>query len=230
MTPGHVHALGILRGAREEKSSTGNPHLDLELERREQHLLSRGGDLRRGSNDEYSGLMNAREKQWIVNIQLQQLKCENPFVDDYYYTVFNQKREQPDQEEEDDDQDLDEDGLEVECKLQPKYSEEGPQLLLLSEGGKEGAPGEYTPVQFTNSLGKLQAVSVKAPRRIIDLGTVINEPSTGNADRDSRNYKNTLMEIERLYAVVIEVEDAEKKLAALPTNTAMRKQVCVCVY
>ena len=41
--------------------------------------------------DEYSNLMTQRERQWIVNIQLNQLKCDNPFLDDYYYTVFNQK-------------------------------------------------------------------------------------------------------------------------------------------
>ena len=28
----------------------------------------------------------------------------------------------------------------------------------------------YTPKQFTNSLGCLQAVTVKAPRKIIDVG------------------------------------------------------------
>ena len=46
--------------------------------------------------DEYSNLMSSRERQWIVNIQLNQLKCENPFLDDYYYTVFNQKQKIPD--------------------------------------------------------------------------------------------------------------------------------------
>ena len=46
--------------------------------------------------DEYSNLMSLRERQWIVNIQLNQLKCENPFLDDYYYTVFNQKQKIPD--------------------------------------------------------------------------------------------------------------------------------------
>ena len=44
------------------------------------------------NDDAYSGLMTSRERQWIVNIQLNQLKCENPFLDDYYYTVFNQNR------------------------------------------------------------------------------------------------------------------------------------------
>lgn len=30
--------------------------------------------------DEYAGLMTQKEKQWVVNIQLNQLKCENPFI------------------------------------------------------------------------------------------------------------------------------------------------------
>ena len=30
----------------------------------------------------------------------------------------------------------------------------------------------YTPAQFENSLGKLQCVTVKAPRQIIDVGVV----------------------------------------------------------
>ena len=50
-----------------------------------------GDFLFNNKEDEYSNLMSSRERQWIVNIQLNQLKCENPFLDDYYYTVFNQK-------------------------------------------------------------------------------------------------------------------------------------------
>ena len=29
-----------------------------------------------------------RDKQWIINIQLNQLKCDNPYVDDYYFTMY----------------------------------------------------------------------------------------------------------------------------------------------
>ena len=43
--------------------------------------------------------MTQRERQWIVNIQLNQLKCDNPFLDDYYYTVFNQKSKLTDSKE-----------------------------------------------------------------------------------------------------------------------------------
>lgn len=39
------------------------------------------------NQDEYAGLMSKREKDWIVKIQLMQLQTDNPYLDDYYYTV-----------------------------------------------------------------------------------------------------------------------------------------------
>lgn len=41
-----------------------------------------------GDYDEYAGLMSNREKQWLINIQLLQLNTNQPYVEDYYYTVF----------------------------------------------------------------------------------------------------------------------------------------------
>merc|ERR1712226_1053726 len=99
ITPGHVHVLGILRGARENQlkcgapvEPTGNPHLDMQHQRQQERTAPGEIFLSGNKEDEFSGLMTQRERQWIVNIQLNQLKCENPFLDDYYYTVFNQKR------------------------------------------------------------------------------------------------------------------------------------------
>ena len=43
----------------------------------------RGG----GDQDEYASLMTQKEKDWIIKIQLMQLHTENPYLDDYYYTV-----------------------------------------------------------------------------------------------------------------------------------------------
>ena len=48
---------------------------------------------RRETEDEYAGLMSQRDKQWIINIQLSQLKCENPYTDDYYYTAYTARQE-----------------------------------------------------------------------------------------------------------------------------------------
>ena len=35
-----------------------------------------------------------RDKQWIINIQLNQLKCDNPYVDDYYYMMYQARKEE----------------------------------------------------------------------------------------------------------------------------------------
>ena len=37
--------------------------------------------------DPYANLMSQREKEWIIKIQLMQLHTDNPYVDDYYFTV-----------------------------------------------------------------------------------------------------------------------------------------------
>ena len=61
--------------------STGNPMRDRELQRlAESRRFGLDGSARADPDDEYAGLMNQRERQWIVNIQLSQLKCENPFL------------------------------------------------------------------------------------------------------------------------------------------------------
>ena len=43
--------------------------------------------------------------------------------------------------------------------------------------------------------------------------------------QDSRNFKKTLLGLERLYNIIIDVEDCEKKLAVLPTGIPLRSQV-----
>lgn len=52
------------------------------------HHLSSNGIGPNGELDEFAGLMNNREKQWLHSIQLLQLNTNQPYIDDYYYTVF----------------------------------------------------------------------------------------------------------------------------------------------
>lgn len=175
MTPGHVHVLGILRGAR-ERGDASHPSGESDFYERDHADPPR--------DDEYAGLMTGREKLWIINIQLSQLKCENPFVDDYYYTVFNQKKEmaaQARESEGNNNQDEDKENKQL------KRDEEGPQLLLKAES-TDSAKDEYIPVQFDNSLGKLQAHTVKAPRKNIDVDVVNTEvvEGTSTSQKDAR--------------------------------------------
>ncbi len=39
------------------------------------------------NRDPFANLMTQREKEWIIKIQLMQLHTDNPYVDDYYFTV-----------------------------------------------------------------------------------------------------------------------------------------------
>lgn len=39
--------------------------------------------------DPYSNLMTAKEKEWIIRLQMIQLQSENPYHEDYYYQVGN---------------------------------------------------------------------------------------------------------------------------------------------
>ena len=105
LMPGHVHTLGILRHSRsrhdrhnhetfgeelEEQMAanpTGDPLLDARMVEEEEEMARRRKHYA-NSEDEYAGLMSQKDKQWIINIQLNQLKCDNPYVDDYYFTMF----------------------------------------------------------------------------------------------------------------------------------------------
>ena len=141
---------------------TGNPMLDMVREREQ--------DLRHGhqghsgvseNTDEYAGLMTQRERQWIINIQLNQLKCENPFLDDYYFTVFNQKRDQEEKEAlelaEKHKEEVSKQHRELQRQLslseeakdsnrQLRRDEEGAQLLLPAEtSGVDANDASYTP-------------------------------------------------------------------------------------
>jgi len=231
LMPGHVHTLGILRHSRARHvevdldddclgesdtpllvNPTGDPALDARLAKEQEELTNRARWFN-DTEDEYAGLMTARDKQFITNIQLSQLKCDNPYVDDYYYTMFIAKKQKLDE------------------------SERTGQMLLSDSSDHET---NYRPMQFENSLGKLQAVSVKAPRQIIDLPVVRTEPdlesspankvlqnSTPNKPKRMDDYKSTLLQLEGVYSLLLDVESLKLKLSAIPTGVPLRVQVTV---
>jgi len=243
LMPGHVHTLGILRHSRLRHSDhpgetgghhvdpeddclgssdtapllnpTGDPALDARLAAEQEELTNRARWFNE-TEDEYAGLMSAREKQIIINIQLSQINCDNPYVDDYYYTMFIAKKQKLDE------------------------SERTGQMLLSDSSHQENS---YIPMQFENSLGKLQVVTVKAPRQIIDVGVVRSEelsagsPVVGGVDGDhttppstlkpkrGEDYKRTLLQLESMYTNLLDLESIKLKLSAIPTGVPLREQV-----
>lgn len=151
--------------------------------------------------DEYAGLMSTKEKQWLMSIQINQLISDNPYVDDYYFTV-----------------------LRLRClgKLnQGPEGKEGPKLIMPERTKMETRT--YAPTQFANSLGKLQVVTYTAPRRIIDVSIAQSSPESGQdplvAVKDMRKFKQILLDIEKMYIWLLDLEDAEMRIESMPEDT-----------
>lgn len=52
------------------------------------------GNLPQDEYDEYANLMSTRDKHWLIGIQLSQLNTDTPYIDDYYYTVYRERKAQ----------------------------------------------------------------------------------------------------------------------------------------
>jgi len=239
LMPGHVHTLGILRHSRsrherersdsggledclEEGNSvllanpTGDPVLDAKMAEEQAEMAKKRAHYA-STEDEYAGLMSQKDKQWIINIQLNQLKCDNPYVDDYYYTMIQHKK----------------------VSATTEVPAAGGQLIKsVSESG--GSNQDYKPAQFENSLGKLQVVTVKAPRLMLDIGVVrggVESPvsldesldtslNTSTASHKAKtDLKGVLLHLETLYLALLELECDDLKLAALPEKALLMPQV-----
>ncbi|XP_011147431.1 protein PAT1 homolog 1 isoform X2 [Harpegnathos saltator] len=158
-----------------------------------------------GEYDEYAGLMSSREKQWLINIQLLQLNTIQPYIDDYYYTVFcDRQNKQHANQEQKDRKHYNNNGYHRDHR---DWETNPPQTLSRSA---------YTPATFENSLGKLHFSSVTAPRKIIDMDVVPNSDSQStpqSQQKDTKRTRQLLLEIERLYIILLKLEDLNNPLA-----------------
>lgn len=88
--------------------------------------------------------MTHREKQWLLTIQMLQLNTGTPYFDDYYYTVFKERKKKNRQEE---------------AAAQERRYQQQRRDQRGGNGERQETtltPRVYTPLQFENSLGKLQ--------------------------------------------------------------------------
>ncbi|XP_044260378.1 protein PAT1 homolog 1 [Tribolium madens] len=149
------------------------------------------------NKDEYAGLMTSREKQWLLNIQMLQLNTGTPYFDDYYYTVFKERKAKNNKEN------------------FPNRFQNNRQRNNDRQENNTLTPRVYTPLQFENSLGKLQCGSVTAPRKIIDMDIVTPEKDSDSpvVVRDTRKTKQLLLELEALFTLLLKAEDLRNPLA-----------------
>jgi DNA topoisomerase 2-associated protein PAT1 len=153
--------------------------------------------------DEYAGLMTNREKQWLLNIQMLQLNTGTPYFDDYYYTVFKERKAKNNKENFPNER-----NHRYQNNRQQRNNERQDNNNTLT-------PRVYTPLQFENSLGKLQCGSVTAPRKIIDMDIVTPDKDTDSpvVVRETRKTKQLLLELEALFTLLLKAEDLRNPLA-----------------
>ena len=193
--------------------------------------------------DEYANLMSNRDKQFLITIQLMQLNTETPYFDDYYYTMYKDRQRL---RRNDNESQAHRDNQMNHPFTQPKGHA---QMLLrqFNNIGKNGlqnqkngmgrerrssessqkndkeppTPRAYTPLQFENSLGKLQCGSVTAPRKIIDMEIVGMGENGGQSSATElstqKKSRQILMHIESLYKIVLKLEDLQHPMAISAT-------------
>nr|XP_049707183.1 uncharacterized protein DDB_G0283357 isoform X1 [Helicoverpa armigera]XP_049707184.1 uncharacterized protein DDB_G0283357 isoform X2 [Helicoverpa armigera]XP_049707185.1 uncharacterized protein DDB_G0283357 isoform X3 [Helicoverpa armigera]XP_049707186.1 uncharacterized protein DDB_G0283357 isoform X4 [Helicoverpa armigera]XP_049707187.1 uncharacterized protein DDB_G0283357 isoform X5 [Helicoverpa armigera]XP_049707188.1 uncharacterized protein DDB_G0283357 isoform X6 [Helicoverpa armigera] len=191
-----------------------------------------GDDASGSDTDEYAGLMTAREKQWLINIQMLQLNTGTPYIHDFYYTVFLERQASKEKE-----------GVKEAHKANqqnhPFYSggvkqeshthrERHNSNRHNSTSEDSATPRTYVPTQFENSLGKLQCGSVTAPRKIIDVEVVGGDSAPSRMSRASsvastthptevpremKRTKQLLLDIEALYLILLRLEELNDPLA-----------------
>ncbi|XP_060073043.1 protein PAT1 homolog 1-like [Ylistrum balloti] len=157
-------------------------------------------------SDEYAGLMTKKEKDWIIKIQLMQLQTDNPYLDDFYYTTYMLKKKMLERQK------MTQNGI--------SSKEDDPKLIIPSLGKLETRA--YKPAQFEGSLGRLTTSSVHNPRQIIDVRSHVHglDDSDGkNTSKELRRSRQLLMEIEKGYDLLLEVDDIEKRILALPEES-----------
>jgi DNA topoisomerase 2-associated protein PAT1 len=193
--------------------------------------------------DPYAGMMSQRDKHWLLGIQLMQLNTDTPYIDDFYYIVYKEREKQRKGRHESRAHADNKNNHPFTQAQQPNNHRGYAHLMFMSlknghhhqnkngmqnrerKNSENGAnkdkepvtPRTYTPLQFENSLGKLQCGSVTAPRKIIDMEVVgpdansqIGPTSEISAQRKSRQI---LLHIETMYKIVLKLEDLKNPIA-----------------
>ncbi|KAG1941186.1 protein PAT1 homolog 2 [Pimephales promelas] len=153
--------------------------------------------------DPYCQIMTDKEKEWIIRLQMIQLQSENPHLDDYYYQEYYQRMEAKLAEEE---------------ILGDRLKKEPPKLTT----PYVTKTLSYTPVvHFEGSLGQVAVSTCFSPRRAIDA---VHAHTHDEEHKDTRQQRlDVLSTIEKLYIVLLEVEEAEKMKATVSDKDEERR-------
>ena len=158
--------------------------------------------------DPFAGLMTQKEKDYIIKIQMLQLQSQNPFADDYYHQMITMKRREREQRER-----VREDGGESDDEQADRESK-----IVIPNVTVEAR--EYKPpVASEGSLGKITVSSITSPRKMLDISPS-TESDIVKVDAHLSLRRKLLIIVEKVYDLLLEIEELEKRALALPDADA----------
>ncbi|XP_077999996.1 protein PAT1 homolog 1-like [Glandiceps talaboti] len=165
-----------------------------------------------GVRDEYANLMTQKEKDWIIKIQMMQLQSNNPYLDDYYYQTYVLRKRAKDRQSSSEG-------------VQSEEKNSDPKIIMPQ--AKQTEARQYKPAHFEGTLGTVTVASVNNPRKMIDVGLPAvheDEQSLGSKELSVRKRAHLLLGIEKVYSLLLDLEDLEKKALALPEDDSEIEQ------
>ncbi|KAM3860050.1 protein PAT1 homolog 2 [Diretmus argenteus] len=197
-----------------------------------QKLFSQRSVLKPDGWDTYCNLMTAKEKEWITRLQMIQLQSENPYHEDYYYQEYYRRIEAKMAEEE----------LGIRSKREP------PKLTTPYITKTDSyAPGRFLlhlfsicflflvlstflrfvalpVVHIEGSLGQVAVSTCYAPRHAISAVHAVQAQGPLEELKDTRQQRlEVLIVIEKLFVVMLEVEEAERMKATVLAEAEEKK-------
>ncbi|XP_059179977.1 protein PAT1 homolog 2 isoform X2 [Centropristis striata] len=166
-----------------------------------QRIFQRKSD----SWDPYCNLMTAKEKEWITRLQMIQLQSENPYHEDYYYQEYYRRIEAKMAEEE----------LGIRSKREP------PKLTTPYITKTD----VYAPVvHIEGSLGQVAVSTCYSPRRAISAVHAVQAQGPQEEQKDIRQQRLVVLsKIEKLFMVLLEVEEAERMKTSVLSEAEERR-------
>ncbi|TPX35493.1 hypothetical protein SmJEL517_g02171 [Synchytrium microbalum] len=172
----------------------------------------------RTREERYNNLMTQYEKETIAKIQISQLVTESPYEDDFYYQVFrdllSEKQAMRDVEQ------SPKDVTAWQQALLMKQSSAGTgvlsqemqsQMKRLIESRKQKS--KATTFEREGALGKISVTSVRQPRQALQVqGSLVNLHKSSEPNRSATlSRRRVLLEVERIYTVVLKLEQLQRE-------------------
>eukprot|EP01134_Creolimax_fragrantissima_P003714 CFRG3714T1 len=136
--------------------------------------------------DPYANLMTRSEKDFITRIQLAQIQSNNPHIDDFYFQAYTLKK-----------------AVDADSGKKLKF-------YMAKHANRNN---KYVPVTFENTLGKIPALSIHAPRPMIE--SVVRREENGGPQFSRRKF---LKAVENGYSAIIRMEDSDIEANGLPES------------